>query len=146
MAGLIIVLFGGLILIWQVEQKKLAAEAPDSFYKSIKKLEIADSLGKREIGLMNRTELCTQCAMLFVFETEGSQSFWMKDTLIPLDIVFMDSQGYINTVYESTTPKQQFPTYNSKKPSLYVLETNAGYAKNIGLTEGIKVDIEKLRR
>jgi uncharacterized membrane protein (UPF0127 family) len=131
---------------WQVFYRVTAGPSPDTLYSTITELEIADTYSSREIGLMNRKNLCESCAMLFVFQKEEPQSFWMKNTLISLDIVFMDSTGIINAIHENTTPQQTFPTYNSTKPSLYVLETNAFFSRKISLQPLQKVDIERLRK
>lgn len=59
------------------------------------KLELAVSASERRVGLQNRTELCASCGMIFKFTPARSVSMWMKDTLIPLDIAFVDSNGVI---------------------------------------------------
>jgi uncharacterized protein len=107
-------------------------------------IELADTPDKQQKGLMNRDSLCETCAMVFVFENEEIQSFWMKNTRIPLDIIFIDKAGHIVTVYEKTTAFQTDPTYSSTKPAKYVLETNSGFAKKNNLQVGDRIDLKNL--
>jgi uncharacterized protein len=68
-------------------------------------VEIADTPEGQSYGLMYRTELEENRGMLFIFDQERQLSFWMKNTFIPLDIIFIDSDGTINTIHENTKPK-----------------------------------------
>ncbi|MDP3916745.1 MAG: DUF192 domain-containing protein [Nanoarchaeota archaeon] len=88
-------------------------------------VEIADEYSEMTTGLMNRDNLCDNCGMLFVFPEEMAQNFWMKNTLIPLDMVFIDADFKIVDVLKadpcSEDPcKQYIPQANAK----YVLEVN----------------------
>jgi uncharacterized membrane protein (UPF0127 family) len=84
-------------------------------------LEIAKTDLERQIGYMNRESICSNCGMLFVFEQSQPLSFWMKDTLVPLRIIFIDENGLvINT--EAGIPRQTNPAIRSTKPAKYVLE------------------------
>jgi uncharacterized membrane protein (UPF0127 family) len=107
------------------------------------KIELADDNSTRQMGLMNRTELCEACAMLFVFEEEDIQSFWMKNTYLSLDMIFIDSDGLIVTVHTNTTP-QSTTSYTSTQPAKYVLEVNAGFANRNQLKVGSKLAIQDL--
>jgi uncharacterized membrane protein (UPF0127 family) len=107
------------------------------------KVEIADSFEERSAGLMFREDLCDTCGMLFVFEDEAPRSFWMKDTSISLDMIFMDSSGLINTIHENTEPFT-LDNYESAEPSKYVLEVNAGYASRFDLESGKTLPVEKI--
>lgn len=103
-------------------------------------VEIADNPFEQSKGLMYRNNLDWNSGMLFVFDNERVQSFWMKNTLIPLDMIFIDKNHRIVDIKENTQPCkiQNCPSYISKQPAKYVLEVNAGYAKenyiNIGDT------------
>ena len=93
--------------------------------------ELATTEPERERGLMLRTTLAELDGMLFVFETPGLHAFWMKDTLIPLDMLWLDANGKVVSIAESVPPCKtaQCPTYPPRAAASYVLEVNAGFAK-----------------
>lgn len=77
--------------------------------------------------------------MLFIFLESEVQEFWMKDTLLPLDMIFADAQGKIITIQENAPPclpPRTCPTYRSTAPALYVLEINGGMARKKGIRLG----------
>lgn len=76
--------------------------------------------------------------MLFIFEDERPRNFWMKNTLIPLDIIFIDSNHQVVKVIENTEPYSTSPRL-SEKPAKYVVEVNAGKAREWGIKEGSKL-------
>lgn len=90
---------------------------------------------------MNRPSLDPQAGMLFVFQTPGRRPFWMKNTLIPLDIIWMDETYTIVSV-QTAQPCTADPcrTYDPLTDALYVLEINAGQAQQYGLTRGEKME------
>ncbi|MGH8402949.1 MAG: DUF192 domain-containing protein [Gammaproteobacteria bacterium] len=97
-------------------------------------VEIADSDSARERGLMFRTHMAADHGMLFVFSDVEPRIFWMKNTLIPLDILFFNAQHRLINVSADTPPckADPCPTYPSTAPAKYVLELNAGMAAKIG--------------
>jgi len=105
------------------------------------KVEVADTEQKREIGLMFRENLDENKGMLFVFDDEKYVTFWMKNTLIPLDIIFISSNGTINEIKENVQPCLADPCelYPSVNPSKYVLEVNANFSKKNGISVGDSV-------
>lgn len=98
--------------------------------------EIADTPYKRAIGLMDRSTLDADKGMLFIFETERRVSFWMKNTYIPLDIIYLDSQLQVVKIYENTTPNQTTELYDSEFSIKYTIEANAGWAELSGIEVG----------
>jgi uncharacterized membrane protein (UPF0127 family) len=86
--------------------------------------------------------------MLFVFQTERVLSFWMKDTLIPLDILFLDSDGAIVNIQtmepEPGVPDRDLRRYSSGVPALYALEMNAGLAQQLGFQVGMVAELHLL--
>jgi len=98
-------------------------------------IEIAGSDDERVLGLMFRKALQENQGMLFIFEEMRPQSFWMKNTYIPLDIVFADDNGKIVKIQRNTKPlsEESIPSFD---PALYVVEINAGLASKWGITEG----------
>ena len=96
-------------------------------------VEIADTPSKRQKGLMFRKHLCGACGMLFIFEKEEPLNFWMKNTLIPLDIVFIskDKKAVDLATLKPCPDEGNCPIYESKSPAQYVLEVKAGTFTNI---------------
>lgn len=100
-------------------------------------VEIADTYQKRQTGLMGRERLDEDSGMLFVFPDEGFHSFWMKNTLIPLDIIWINSSGHIVYIKEAAPcVKDPCIGYRPEKKANYVLEVEMGYAKRKGLMVG----------
>lgn len=91
------------------------------------KIEIAQTPAQLSRGLMNRKSLSQDSGMLFIFPDEQIRTFWMKDTLIPLDMIFMDKQKKIVGIVYNATP-QTLDVRSVNKPAQYVLEINAGQA------------------
>ena len=102
------------------------------------KVEIADTLEKQALGLMFRDDMPDDHGMLFIFPGEAPRSFWMKNTRIPLDIIYFDSELALVSVAENAKPCriQQCPGYPSAGPAKYVLELNAGKSSELGLATG----------
>ncbi|MDR2240900.1 MAG: DUF192 domain-containing protein [Zoogloeaceae bacterium] len=96
--------------------------------------EVAHTASERATGLMNRTSLPAHRGMLFVFPEAGVQCFWMKNTLIPLSIAFLDDEGRI--VQIADMQPQSLDNHCSLKPVRYALEMNAGWFAQRGLTAG----------
>lgn len=93
--------------------------------------ELAQSDEERQRGLMFREEIRPDQGMLFIFEEEGYYSFWMKNTRISLDILWLDGEKRIVHIEENVPPCPQdpCPSYMPKIPALYVLELKSGSAK-----------------
>jgi len=107
-------------------------------------IEIADDESERARGLMFRQDLGENEGMLFIFDQEEKHSFWMKNTLISLDIVWIDSRGKIVDISQNTPPcaGDPCPSYMPQKPAKYVLEVAAGQMEIIGANKGDEVNIE----
>ncbi|MDD5750807.1 MAG: DUF192 domain-containing protein [Candidatus Pacebacteria bacterium] len=103
--------------------------------------EIAKTGIAQAKGLMFRKSLGEREGMLFVFKNEGFHSFWMKNTLIPLDIIFLDKNKKVVQIIKAAQPCQseKCPSYRNQQPSQYVLEINAGTADKIGLAIGSEI-------
>lgn len=101
-------------------------------------IELADNNFKRMQGLMYRKEMAENQGMLFVFEIQDLQSFWMKNTILPLDILYVNINREIVKIHKHTTPFST-ESYPSEKPAIYVVEVNAGYTDKYGITEGDKI-------
>jgi uncharacterized membrane protein (UPF0127 family) len=103
-------------------------------------VELADTPEKRERGLMFRKELADGHGMLFLFDEEGEHSFWMKDTLIALDLVFVDTAGRVTGIVARARPLTLEP--RSGGPSRMVLEVPGGWAAANGVRVGDRMRIE----
>jgi uncharacterized membrane protein (UPF0127 family) len=98
-------------------------------------VEIADDAGERAQGLMFRTVLAPASGMLFVYEAPRRVQFWMKNTLIPLDMVFADATGTVTRIHSGAVPGDLTPIDGGDGVQ-FVLEINAGLAQRLGLAPG----------
>lgn len=98
-------------------------------------VELADEPEERARGLMFRTEMGQAAGMLFVYDRPRQVSFWMKNTLIPLDMVFADATGTVTRVHEGAVPGDLTPIDGGAGVQ-FVLEINAGLAGKLGIGPG----------
>jgi uncharacterized membrane protein (UPF0127 family) len=107
-------------------------------------VEFATDGPSREHGLMMRATLAPDHGMLFVFPEAGPQAFWMKSTLIPLDILYFDTDHHLVSMQLDVPPckADPCPTYPSNAPARYVLELSAGTARRIGAQSGDELKIK----
>jgi uncharacterized protein len=106
-------------------------------------VELARTEPERVRGLMQREKLAPDAGMLFLFDESEDHSFWMKDTLIPLDMIFVDEGGRVVGVVERAEPL----TLSAREigaPSRYVLEVNGGWAAAHGVRAGDRVRFENV--
>lgn len=106
-------------------------------------VEVVRSDEERARGLMNRTKLAPEAGMLFVFEESDDHSFWMKNTFLPLDMIFVDEQGRVAGVLDRVPPLTTEPR-TIGRPSRYVLEVNGGWAAAHGVRQGDAVRFENV--
>ncbi len=102
------------------------------------KVEVASQPKEQQMGMMFRESLPDDAGMLFLFPTQRHQSFWMRNTLLPLDLFFIDSSWNVVGVVENAEPLTESPR-EIDADSQYVLEVNAGFAKKYGFGAGTKV-------
>lgn len=98
-------------------------------------VEVADTPAKRSFGLQYRKELPENRGMIFVFPAEEQQSFWMKNTPIPLDMIFINAERRIVGIVEQTAPFS-LESRSVPAPSQFVLEINGGLVKRHGIRTG----------
>ena len=108
-------------------------------------VEIADDPVERARGLMYREEMARDHGMLFDFAREGEQAFWMKNTPLPLDIIFIRADGTVVSIAADTTPYST-ESIPSEGPARFVLEVNAGVAADIGLAPGDRLLHRRVER
>lgn len=98
-------------------------------------VEIADNPLERERGLMYRHKLADNVGMDFIYDTEKKLTFWMKNTYIPLDIMYVDAKEEIVTILENTIPLDE-TSLPSEKPVLSAIEVNAGFCRKFNIKVG----------
>ena len=101
-------------------------------------IEIATTQAQMEQGLMFRRTLAPDAGMLFVFKTPSQASMWMKNTFIPLDMLYIDPQGRIINIAERRVP-ESLDTTSAAAPARAVLELNGGTAAKLGIRPGDRV-------
>jgi uncharacterized protein len=129
----------------KIPEPQFKKEGELTFFKSdgkeVKKMEIeiADNGQERQQGLMYRKSMDEGRAMLFIFPTEEMQGFWMKNTIMSLDLMYVNKNKEIVKIHKNAIPfsEKDIP---SEKPAMYVVETVAGFADKYGLKEGDKIE------
>ncbi|MFK7880532.1 DUF192 domain-containing protein [Roseobacter sp.] len=101
-------------------------------------VEIADDVEERAQGLMHRESMPSSAGMLFVYDRPQKLSFWMRNTLIPLDLLFIDATGTIQNIHHSAQPLDETPIRGGSDLT-HVLEINGGLAKAMGIVPGTVV-------
>ncbi len=99
------------------------------------RVEVADTEAARAQGLMHRESLAASAGMLFVYPQPQAVGFWMKNTLIPLDMIFMDASGTVRRIGHEAQPHDTRPVMGGDGIQT-VLEINGGLARRIGISEG----------
>jgi hypothetical protein len=134
-AGAIGTLFGGS----RGDDRFLKVYFPDG--RSVT-AELAITDAQRALGLMNREKILPEQGMLFVFDKEAVHSFWMKNTLVPLDMLWLDRERRIIHIESDVPPckSDPCPSYGPGRPALYVLELKGGMAAAFRLKVYDKLD------
>lgn len=99
--------------------------------------EVAADFGSRAQGLMYRRQMASNAGMLFIFDQPGEQCMWMKNTLIPLSVAFLDDEGRIINI-EDMAP-QTLDSHCARRPARYALEMNAGWFSARGIKPGTRL-------
>ena len=112
-------------------------------------VEIAKTTETRSYGLMLRKSLPENAGMLFVFEEDARWGFWMKNTLIPLSIGFIDKNWRLIEIKDMRVPddpeRGPFPIYEPSEPYRYALEVNQGFFERKGITTGARLELTPLK-
>lgn len=109
-----------------------------SFGRAQFSIELADDAGERAQGLMFRETMPKSAGMLFVYEAPQRAVFWMKNTLLPLDMIFADAAGRVTRVHSGAVPLDETPIDGGPGVQ-YVLEINAGLAAGLGIAPGAEL-------
>lgn len=102
------------------------------------RVEVADDAAERNRGLMFRREMARFAGMLFVYPAPKSVSFWMENTLIPLDMLFLDSTGTVTKIHPNAIPLDRTTIFGGDSVQ-YVLEVNGGMAEDLDITSGAQM-------
>jgi uncharacterized membrane protein (UPF0127 family) len=142
---IVVLVFLAVLLLLQKSQKnKVRTVNPTKVRINGQEIfvEIADSPNERAKGLMFREKLDEDKGMLFIFENEDHRSFWMKNTYIPLDILWIDSKEKIVHIEKEVPPceTEKCPPYTSDAKAKYVLEVNSGWAEknNVKIGDAVR--------
>ena len=101
-------------------------------------IEIADDASERATGLMNRETMPMLSGMLFIYDSPGNLTFWMRNTLIALDMIFIRPDGTIAYIHENAIPLDETPIPGGDG-NLAVLELNGGLSRRLGISVGDEV-------
>ena len=101
-------------------------------------VEIADEVSERAQGLMGREKMASSAGMLFVYDSPGQVRFWMKNTLLPLDMVFADATGLVTAVHANAVPLDE-TSIDGGQDVQFVLEINGGLAARLGIAPGAEL-------
>jgi uncharacterized membrane protein (UPF0127 family) len=143
--------FGVLMLIWCTDSgcQKETGVPPQVILQGARgaevvvQVEVASDPNERERGLMFRTELAENAGMLFVYPSEAPLSFWMKNTYLPLDMIFINDTMRIVGVVENAQPLT-LEAHSVTTPARYVLEVNGLFVRRHGISPGSRVRFKNI--
>lgn len=126
---------------------KLNIVSPDQTKTVTVEVEVADSARERERGMMGRTTLEKGHGMLFAFKEPEMLKFWMKKTLIPLEIIFFDADGkFVNALTMEPCKADPCPSFASAALAKYALEVNPGFRTENGIGVGWALDLASVQK
>ncbi len=144
-----VILLGAVLILAAVAlMSTLQTEAKATFVSDGEELatvtlEVADTGEERQQGLMHRQSLAENHGMIFVYSDEDTRTFWMKNTYIPLDMIFIAEDGTIVDIQEAdpepNTPDHELERYTSLEPAMYVIEVNQGFSEKHGIEIGDQI-------
>ncbi|MCK5126563.1 MAG: DUF192 domain-containing protein [candidate division Zixibacteria bacterium] len=119
-------------------QGELTLQRTDGTKTHVLEMEIADNPDERQTGMMKREKMDDNQAMLFIFDNEIIRSFWMSNTLVSLDIIFVNSNQEIVSIEKNAIPYDK-SHYWSAEPARFVVEVVGGFCDEYNITSGDKV-------
>ena len=134
------------VALWVVTSSGLAAAACSRDHVDLRgpwgqarfSVEVVDTPETRAQGLMHRKSLPARSGMLFIYEEPQSVTFWMKNTLIPLDMIFVEADGVVSHIHKNALPGDLTPIPGGDQV-LVVLEVNAGIVETYGISVGTEM-------
>lgn len=133
--GLVLALLLGAPALAQAECRADRVDLRGAWGQAQFGVEVVDTPETRAQGLMYRETLGRWAGMLFIYEQPGRAVFWMRNTLIPLDMIFVDPAGVVTRVHSDAVPLDETPI-DGGDGVLYVLEVNGGVAARLGIVPG----------
>jgi uncharacterized membrane protein (UPF0127 family) len=136
-------LFAVVLLVASCAVQPLPVSAQARLDGHLFRVEVADTPRLLHRGLQQRTQLAADAGMWFVMPPDHELVFWMKDTLIPLDMLFFDASRQLVSVAANAQPCAQMPCpyYRSGAPASFVLELPAGTAARLGVEVGDRIEV-----
>lgn len=128
-------ILAGIFFLWSREHAVAPAQALLAADGRVFRLEVSETAEKRALGLGERDTLCPDCGMLFLFETPGEYSFWMKGMRFPLDIIWLSGDRIVHI--ERSIPADSGKTYFPGAEADRVIELNAGQAAGLDIGESV---------
>lgn len=129
-----------------IKEGELQLKNGDKIIKKID-IELATTAQERAQGLMHRSSMQEDRGMLFIFDEVKPQSFWMRNTRIPLDIIYIDADNVVINIAKNTLPMAETGIPQSSNPAKFVLEINGGMSEKWGIKEGVtKVSWKKISK
>ena len=141
--SLFLTLFAALLQVSACQAQPQVTIATEGGKELTFQVEIADTPAKRELGLQYRRDLAADRGMIFLFPAESEQSFWMKNTPIPLDMIFISKDRQIVGIVEQAIPFSM-DSRSVSGASQFVLEINGGLSKRYGIKAGDSVRFDGL--
>jgi hypothetical protein len=144
--GFVLIVIGGaLVLLSQVAAPANTAPLEESvadFGGVSLRIDYATTSAERELGLGGRTSIPIDYGMLFVFPKDDFYGFWMKDTLVPLDMFWLDSKGQVISISQEVATSSYPDVFYPTAPARYVLETAAGFARAHSVATGTPLQLK----
>ena len=139
--SLILIIIASAVLLLKLPKKQTIPKIDITIKDKVFSLEIAKTIAQKSRGLSNRNSLCPNCGMIFVYRIETIYPFWMKNTLIPLDIIWVNKQGIVVDIIQGKPNDLSILT--PKSPALYIIELNKDTSTNLNLNIGDHIQIPK---
>lgn len=135
--GLCMALAALAVLLVYTAPPPVAEQAPTASFGGVSlDLDYATTTAARELGLGGRESVPEGYGMLFVFPSDDRYGFWMKDTLVPLDMFWLDAKGHVVYIAAGVAPSTYPDVFYPSEPAWYVLEMAAGFARAHGIVKG----------
>jgi uncharacterized membrane protein (UPF0127 family) len=139
--GLLCILAGGACLLLVHVHAKGMSDTANTVQSSGITYEVVTTQAAQEKGLGGRASIPDNYGMLFVFPTDGSPGFWMKDMLVPIDMIWLTDSGTIASITPSVSPNTYPTVFYPPTPIRYVLETRAGFAVEKNWIVGTQISL-----